>query len=309
MFSLKAASLSTLCILALTAGLAGVARAQSEQESYFSPERGWGLASPAFNNPHRVSWKTAVITDQTHLHAVPAGFAQLLLTNHSPANMEFIIDPWVGRDSKGQLFIGTGWFDVHVPPLGFAHVITPSGTCAIEIAVKSEAKREEAGKISEYIFDEGHFFQDVPTGSKTTIEVSWQPLPGTGGTVSGAPPERPTTSSRIAGAPVLAAIGRISAGAHQHFPEPQRVPLAAGQRTGWDLRNDTQYALHVYVAGPTTQEIRIPVGQASHVDLPFGYYKIAADVPASNVLPFYAERTLASDSRWQSDFYIRIQQP
>lgn len=233
MFSLKAASLSTLCILALTAGLAGVARAQSEQESYFSPERGWGLASPAFNNPHRVSWKTAVITDQTHLHAVPAGFAQLLLTNHSPANMEFIIDPWVGRDSKGQLFIGTGWFDVHVPPLGFAHVITPSGTCAIEIAVKSEAKREEAGKISEYIFDEGHFFQDVPTGSKTTIEVSWQPLPGTGGTVSGAPPERPTTSSRIAGAPVSRGNRSNQRWRSPAFPGTSESPL--GRRAAYGL--------------------------------------------------------------------------
>ena len=83
------------------------------------------------------------------------------------------------------------------------------------------------------------------------------------------------------------------------------VSAAPGQSTGWDVKNNTGHTLHVYLAGPVNRDFLIPAGESRDFDVPAGSYRIAADVPSSSIVPFYADRTLPADSRWESNFYIR----
>jgi len=101
----------------------------------------------------------------------------------------------------------------------------------------------------------------------------------------------PTSSaSPIQSSDTLAAINRIKNGRHETMPAPTAV---------------TANTLYVYFSGPTTRTVTIPTGSKAGVTLDVGSYQVAAEIPNSDIRPFYGAQSYASNTHYWIKFYVQ----
>jgi hypothetical protein len=105
--------------------------------------------------------------------------------------------------------------------------------------------------------------------------------------------------------PVKEGIDRIQRGKHIPIP-PQTIkptPGVAGTRV--TITNGTGNTLRIYFRGPVSRLLEVPNGQSREVSLVAGRYQLAAETSNPRIIPFYAERTYAPNTSYQSRFYLR----
>jgi peptidyl-prolyl cis-trans isomerase A (cyclophilin A) len=103
-------------------------------------------------------------------------------------------------------------------------------------------------------------------------------------------------------------VARIERGQHSDLPPPVASSARAGDSSGAVRRtvaNGTSYTLTVMFDGPVARRITLAPGATQQLQLPPGTYKVAARVPAPNVLPFFGEQSYSEGQGYTSHFYIR----
>jgi hypothetical protein len=149
----------------------------------------------------------------------------------------------------------------------------------------------------------GHKPQEIIMDGKNLYEITLRPAGGSNANTGLSSNDRPAEGEGYGNA-IDAEIDKIARGPHQDLPHPTESAVGPGQETGWSIENATGYELHLYVSGPARHSYVIPQGGSIAITLPPGNYRIAADVSASSVVPFYAVRQLMPSTRWSSHFYI-----
>lgn len=87
------------------------------------------------------------------------------------------------------------------------------------------------------------------------------------------------------------AISRIRSGAHAQMPPPQTAYASGAADKGMTIENGTGYLLKIHFDGPVSRTVDVPNGQSAGVELVVGRYQVAAEVPGSQVVPFYGEQS------------------
>jgi hypothetical protein len=99
-------------------------------------------------------------------------------------------------------------------------------------------------------------------------------------------------------------IAKIRAGAHAAMPAAQAAGAAPGAGTSIVVKNDTQFDLSVYYAGPVSRSVQIAPKESRVVSLPAGPYQVAAKVSDPSVIPFYGTESYSADTQYSVNFYI-----
>lgn len=121
-------------------------------------------------------------------------------------------------------------------------------------------------------------------------------------------PEAGISSSAFGDADIRGQIDSIArSGQYSPLPNPQVSGAGDSGRTTARriIRNDTAYALHLFMSGPADRKLDLPPGGSSMIDLPAGSYRVAARVDASNVKPFYGVQILESGIEYTSQFFVK----
>ena len=74
--------------------------------------------------------------------------------------------------------------------------------------------------------------------------------------------------------------------------------------TTLEVKNDTEYTLHVFLTGPQSAVLDLLPGYRQTLTILSGQYEIAARVDAFNVTPFYGEQPFAGSTAYKESFYI-----
>ena len=90
------------------------------------------------------------------------------------------------------------------------------------------------------------------------------------------------------------AIRRIQAGRHTPMPPPTTAPASGPTGKGMTIENGTGQTLHVHFSGPVSRTVVVPDGSSESVELAVGDYQVAAEIPASRIIPFFGRQAYQS---------------
>jgi hypothetical protein len=88
------------------------------------------------------------------------------------------------------------------------------------------------------------------------------------------------------------------------IPPAQVTGRNNGGATTLDVKNTTEYTLHVFLSGPRSAVLNLPPGYSQTLTIVPGQYEIAARVDAFNVRPFYGTQPFSGGNAYGETFYI-----
>jgi hypothetical protein len=89
------------------------------------------------------------------------------------------------------------------------------------------------------------------------------------------------------------------------LPPAQVTGSSRGGTTTLEIKNNTEYTLHVFLAGPQSEVLNLLPGYSQKITIAPGQYEIAARVDAFNVRSFYGTQPFAGSTAYGESFYIR----
>jgi hypothetical protein len=98
------------------------------------------------------------------------------------------------------------------------------------------------------------------------------------------------------------AIERIRTARYAPMPEPKVFPGASG--TSLAVENRTNLVINLYLKGPTTHSLNMAPSSSATLTLTAGRYEVAAEIPDSSTVPFYAEQTFNAETNYQQVFLM-----
>lgn len=134
-----------------------------------------------------------------------------------------------------------------------------------------------------------------------------------GGTVvpvASVAPVLPPSADRFSGSayadPARQNIDEIRSQNPGALPPAEVTGRNRGGATTLSVKNDTQYTLHVFLAGPQSQVLDLLPGYNQTITIVPGQYEIAARVDAWNVKPFYGTQPFNGGNAYGESFYIQV---
>lgn len=110
-------------------------------------------------------------------------------------------------------------------------------------------------------------------------------------------PQAPSSNGTVA-----VAIERIRHSRYAPMPEPKCA--SGGNGVSLLVENRTTFVIRYLLQGPTSQELTVEPSLAIKLNLSAGRYRVAAEIPNSSVMPFYAERAFDANTQCQQVFYM-----
>ena len=100
-------------------------------------------------------------------------------------------------------------------------------------------------------------------------------------------------------------IKRIKQGEHGDMPEPIQSPVTDSSGETLTIVNATGHKLMIHFSGPETKTVKISTGKSVSVELTTGQYEMAAEVPETNIIPFYGSYSCKPNMQYQIQFIVK----
>ncbi|MCP4254642.1 MAG: PDZ domain-containing protein [Candidatus Scalindua sp.] len=100
-------------------------------------------------------------------------------------------------------------------------------------------------------------------------------------------------------------IKRIKQGEHGDMPQLIQRPATGSSEEALTIENATAHRLMIHFSGPVTKTVEISTGKSVSVELITGQYEVAAEVPGTDIMPFYGSHSCEPNMHYQLQFFIK----